>query len=64
MYPCYFHNHGKIPQKSNKKITKYWWMKPKKMNLKKKNQISLGEPCKPRLISQTRNPLNYRSGIN
>jgi hypothetical protein len=40
-------------------------MKQKKMNLKKKkNQISLGEPCKPRLISQTRNPLNYRSGIN
>jgi hypothetical protein len=31
---------------------------------KEKNQISLGEPCKPRLISQTRNPLNYRSGIN
>ena len=43
MYPCYFHNHGKIPQKSNKKITKCWWMKPKKMNLKKKKK-----PNKPR----------------
>jgi hypothetical protein len=34
----------------------------KKINLKKneKNQASLGEPCKPGLIFQTRNTLNCR----
>jgi len=31
-----------------------------KKNLKKKNnQASSGEPCKPMLIYQTHNPLNY-----
>jgi hypothetical protein len=30
----------------------------------KKNKASLGEPCKLRLIFQTRNPLNYRPKLN
>jgi len=36
------------------------------MNLKKeeKNQVSLGEPYKPGLISQTRIPLNHRPELN
>jgi len=38
----------------------------KKINLKKeeKTQASLGEPCKPVLISQTRNSLNCKPRLN
>ena len=36
----------------------------KKLKKKRKNQASLGELCKPKLISKTRNPLNYRSWLN
>jgi hypothetical protein len=41
-------------------------MKQKKESLKKgkKKQACPGEPRKPRLISQTYNPLNSRLGLN
>jgi hypothetical protein len=34
--------------------------KKKSLKRKKKNQVSLGKPCKSRLIFQIYNPLNYR----
>jgi hypothetical protein len=34
--------------------------KKKELKKEEKNQVSLGKPCKSRLISQICNPLNYR----
>jgi hypothetical protein len=50
----------------NYKIKKYWWIKWKKNKLKKreKSQANCSETCKPELIYQTYNPLNYRLGLN
>jgi hypothetical protein len=36
----------------------------KSLKKKKKKQVSLGEPCKPGLISQTCNLLNFRPMLN
>jgi hypothetical protein len=36
----------------------------KKLKERKKKQACPGEPRKPRLISQTYNPLNSRLGLN
>jgi hypothetical protein len=36
----------------------------KRAKKKRQNQASLGELCKPKLISKTRNLLNYRSLLN
>ena len=55
----------KSPRKKIKKQNVGRWNKKKKSSKKgKKKQACPGEPRKPRLISQTYNPLNYRLGLN
>jgi hypothetical protein len=39
-------------------------MKKKKLKKREKSQANCSETCKPELIYQTYNPLNYRLGLN